>query len=77
MINEHDTVVLLKEFPEHGLTTGDVGVVIHCYREGKGFEVEFVTAGGNTVSVLTLVKKDIRLIHSQEILHVRELAEIA
>lgn len=77
MINEHDTVVLLKDFPEHGLANGDIGVVVHCYNGGKGFEVEFVTAGGETIAVLTLVKEDLRLIHPQEILHVREFAVTA
>ena len=74
MIIEHDIVVLSNDIPEHGLTKGDVGTVVHCYDEQKGFEVEFVTAGGVTIAVLTLTKENIRPIHSQEILHARELS---
>ena len=74
MIIEHDIVVLSMDIPEHGLTKGDVGVVVHCYDEQKGFEVEFVTAGGATIAVLTLTKENIRPIHAQEILHARELS---
>ncbi len=74
MIIEHDIVVLSMDIPEHGLTKGDVGAVVHCYDEQKGFEVEFVTAGGTTIAVLTLTKENIRPIHAQEILHARELS---
>ena len=45
MIIEHDIVVLSNDIPEHGLTKGDVGTVVHCYDEQKGFEVEFVQQG--------------------------------
>ncbi|MCD6333879.1 MAG: DUF4926 domain-containing protein [Candidatus Latescibacteria bacterium] len=32
----------------------DVRAVVHSYREGAAFEVEFVTAKGSTVALLTL-----------------------
>jgi len=38
--------------------------------------VEFVTADGKTLAVLTLTSKDIRLMKNREILHVREIAEV-
>jgi hypothetical protein len=53
---------------------GDVGAVVHMYAEGKAYEVEFVTAEGKTVAVLTLTPEDIRPMRSGEILHARELA---
>jgi len=56
---------------------GDIGAVVHCYADGNIFEVEFVTAGGRTIAVLTLSLDDIRLISSTEILHVREVARQA
>jgi hypothetical protein len=37
-------------------------------------EVEFVTAGGKTVAVLTLDSVDVRPMQTGQILHVRELA---
>ncbi len=74
MIREFDTVALTRDLPEHGLTAGDVGAVVHRYPDGKGFEVEFVTAAGQTVAVATLEPQDIRPLVGREILHVRELA---
>ncbi len=74
MIRELDTVVLTRDVPEPGLKKGDVGAVVHRYAEGRAFEVEFVTAEGKTVAVLTLTEADIRPMRSGEILHARELA---
>jgi hypothetical protein len=74
MIKELDTVVLTHDVPQHALKKGDVGAVVHCYSGGKAFEVEFVTAQGKTVAVLTLSDADIRPMESQEILHARKLS---
>ena len=54
MFQELDTVVLLKNFQEYELVAGDTGTIVHSYQDGKAFEVEFVTADGSTVAVLTL-----------------------
>ena len=74
MIRELDTVVLIHDIDEYGLKQGDIGAVVHCYSDGKAFEVEFVTAEGRTIAVLTLTSSDIRLMSNREILHVREIA---
>jgi len=71
MIRELDSVVLTRDVVEHGLKEGDIGAVVHCYREGSDFEVEFVTADGKTIAVLTLGSSDIRTAQQGEILHVR------
>lgn len=76
MISELDLVVLTHDFKDHNLKTGDVGAVVHCYDDNLGYEVEFVTAEGKTVAVLTLTAADIRPISHAEILHVREVAPI-
>ncbi|WP_448595806.1 DUF4926 domain-containing protein [Thermoflexus hugenholtzii] len=73
MIRELDSVVLMRDLPEHGLRAGDVGVVVHVYGEGIGFEVEFVTGDGKTVAVVTLSRDEVRPIGKEEILHVRTL----
>lgn len=73
MIKELDSVVLTRDFAQQGLRQGDVGAVVHCYSNTGGFEVEFVTAEGRTVSVLTLAESDIRPMRKSEILHVRDL----
>lgn len=38
MIKEHDRVVFLKDVSEEGLKAGDVGTVVHVYRQGESFE---------------------------------------
>ena len=73
MIKEHDRVVLRKEIPEQGLKTGDVGTVVHVYKKGGAFEVEFVTLDGETVAIATLVASQIRPVQRKEITHARLL----
>jgi hypothetical protein len=77
MINELDMVVLTNDLSAHGLQKGDVGAVIHVYGEGEAYEVEFVTAEGRTVAVLTLTTSDVRPMAAREILHVREVEPLA
>ncbi|MBI2940689.1 MAG: DUF4926 domain-containing protein [Chloroflexi bacterium] len=74
MMRELDTVVLTRDIPEHGLKQGDIGTVVHVYRDGAAHEVEFVTAEGRTVALLTLTRADTRPMSSTEILHVRDYA---
>lgn len=66
-----DTVVLTKNIGRYGLKKGDVGTIVHIYDEGKAVEVEFITAKGKTVAVLTLEATDIRSMARNEILHAR------
>lgn len=72
-MNEHDTVVLTRSYPEHGLQAGDVGAIVHVYDAGKAFEVEFVTGSGSTLAVVTLEADDVRPVATSEILHVRDV----
>ncbi len=74
-MRELDTVVLARDVEQHGLRQGDIGAVVHRYREGEAFEVEFVTGEGQTVAVLTLSRSDVRPMDGREILHVRALAK--
>jgi hypothetical protein len=74
-MKELDLVVLTHDLPEHGLLEGDLGTIVHGYMDGQAWEVEFVTAEGRTVAVLTLTRADIRPMGSHEILHVRELSQ--
>ena len=73
MIHELDLITLARDIPEHGLQSADVGTVVHCYQDGEAFEVEFVTAAGDTIAVLTLDAADIHPMQGKQILHVREL----
>ena len=73
MIRALDTVVLTRDLSEHHLAEGDIGAVVHRYPGGAAFEVEFVTAGGDTVAVPTLTARDVRPPRDREILHARQL----
>jgi len=73
MIRELDTVALTRNLPEHGLTAGDVGAVVHAYPNKTAFEVEFVTEAGETVALVTLTANEIRPLVGREILHARSL----
>ena len=72
-MNELDTVVLTHDIKDYGLKEGDMGAVVQIYGDGKAFEVEFVTADGKTIALLTLEPSDIRKVARNEILHAREI----
>lgn len=74
MIKEHDTVVLVTAVPGERLLPGDVGAVVHVYRDGQAFEVEFMTLEGKTAAVITLEASQVRTVGQREIAHARELA---
>ncbi len=74
MLQELDTVVLLKNIEEYSLVKGDTGKIVHRYQNGQAFEVEFVQADGSTIALLALTVNDVRPMHRGEILHARELA---
>lgn len=73
MIKEHDRVALTVAVPEEGLEPGDVGTVVHIYRDGRAYEVEFVTLDGHTAAVVTLEGSHVRPVSRREITHAREL----
>ena len=73
MIKEHDRVVLTIAVPEERLEPGDVGTVVHIYRDGQAFEVEFVALDGHTAAVTTVEASQVRPVSSGEITHAREL----
>jgi hypothetical protein len=73
MIKEHDCIVLTQELSAEGLIAGDLGTVVHVHPGGAGYEVEFMTLTGGTVSVVTLLPEQLRAIGRRDIAHVREL----
>ena len=74
MIREMDLVVLTIDLPQHKLRRGDVGTVVLVHESGAGYEVEFATFSGETVSVVTLPASSVRPVGQREIDHVREVA---
>jgi hypothetical protein len=74
MIREHERVVLTASVPGKGLEVGDVGTVLHIYKDGEAFEVEFTTLDGHTVAVATVEASQVRPVTGSEITHARHLA---
>jgi hypothetical protein len=73
MIKEHDRIVLKTAIAAEGLEAGDVGTVVHVYRDGLAYEVEFTTLNGDTAAVVTVEVAQVRPVHKREITHAREL----
>jgi hypothetical protein len=67
-----DRVVLKQDLPDHDLKAGDLGTVVETYAP-DGVEVEFMTASGETVAVLTLKEEDVRVPGEGEMVSVRPL----
>ena len=76
MIQLLDTVVLTTELPQFGLKPGDVGTVVLVHRSAAGYEVEFVTLAGETITVVSLSASQVRPIAPREIAHVRAVGKV-
>jgi len=68
-----DTVVLDRNLTEYGLRRGDLGAVVQVY-EPDGLEVEFVTASGKTLALVTLNVRDVRPVQDSDLIAVRSVA---
>jgi hypothetical protein len=71
MLEERQRVILTVPVPADGLEPGDVGTVVHVYRDGEAYEVEFLTLGGQTAAVVTLEASQVRPVSQGEITHAR------
>ena len=74
MIREHERVFLTSAVPAEALEASGVGTVVHIYRDGQAYEVEFTTLEGKTAAVVTLEAFQVRPVGKREITHARELA---
>ena len=57
MIQELDSVVLTEDIPDLKPAKGDIGTVVSVHENGEGYEVEFITLGGDTIAVTTLFSR--------------------
>lgn len=71
-----DTVVLLRDLPNHSLRVGDLGAIVEIY-EPDGLEVEFVTASGRIGALVALKTEDVRPIVDTNLVTMRSLARSA
>ena len=51
-----------------------MGTVVHIYKDGQAYEVEFLTLDGHTAAVVTLDASYVRPVSSRDITHTRELS---
>ena len=73
MIKEHERIVLKNDIPAEGLRAGDAGTVVHVYRDGLAYKVEFTTLAGETAAVETVEAPQVRAVYQREFTHAREL----
>jgi len=71
-LRELDRAALRTDLPAYGLIAGDVGTVVFVHADGAAYEVEFMTADGDTVAVETLTAKQVEPVAGAYILHVRK-----
>lgn len=71
-------VVLTRDLPEQGLRAGDVGVIVEHYparaETPEGYELEFFSATGQTIAVVSVPATAVREANPHEVLSVREVA---
>lgn len=67
-----ETVVLIRDIPEHGLRRGDLGAIVETYAP-NGLDVEFVTASGRRQALVTLTEHDVRPVEDHDLIAARSL----
>lgn len=72
-MQELERVALTKDLPEHGLKAGDIGMIVHIYNDHKGYEVEFVTLGGELIALVSVYPSQIRPLEQDEIASARRV----
>jgi hypothetical protein len=77
-LNLFQRAVLTRDLPEEGLRAGDVGVIVEHYPPRgdtpEGYELEFFTAAGQTIAVVSVPAAAVREASAHEVLSVREMA---
>lgn len=70
-MQELERVALTQDLPEHGLKTGDIGMIVHVYGDYKGYEIEFVTLNGELLALVSVYPSQIRQLENNEIASAR------
>jgi hypothetical protein len=72
-------VALKTDQPKHGLRRGDVATVVEHHsgrpEQEPGYSLEVFNAVGETIAVITVRESEVEPLTSNELLHVRPLAE--
>jgi hypothetical protein len=77
MIAEHDRIVLTGDVPQEDLRAGAVGTVVFVHGGGEAYEVEFLSPGGGTAAVATVLAEQARPVSPSDTPHARPLAAVA
>lgn len=67
---------MTSDIRDEGLMAGDVGTIVHVYRNGEAFEVEFLALDGNTAAIATVSQSQVRSINNRDITHARQMRAI-
>ncbi|MCH7802361.1 MAG: DUF4926 domain-containing protein [Chloroflexi bacterium] len=73
MYKDHDRIVLTSDIGDEGLMAGDVGTIVHVYRNGEAFEVEFLALDGDTAAIATVNRSQVRSVTNRDITHARRM----
>lgn len=74
-----ERAVLTEDIPSESLRAGDVGVVVEHYpadtETPEGYELEFLSARGDTVVVVSVPATAVRPVGERELLAVRSFGQ--
>ena len=74
-------VSLAEDFPQHGLSSGDLATIVEIHEGGPGLEtgysLEVFNAVGETIVVMVVEESKICPVKRNEILHVRQLDQVS
>ncbi|MCL1853868.1 MAG: DUF4926 domain-containing protein [Peptococcaceae bacterium] len=57
---ELETVKTLKDFPDEGITRGDIGTIVMAFTiPNEAYEVEFVNSDGTTRAMFAIIPDDL------------------
>jgi hypothetical protein len=71
-LQEFELAALRQDLPAYGLIAGDIGTVVFVHADGEAYEIEFMTADGNTLAVETLLAEQVESVSGGLILHARK-----
>ncbi len=74
MLKEHGQIVLTADvFGDEGeeLKSGDVGTIIHIHPDEEALVVEFMSLGGDTVAITTVLPSQARPLTNSDLTHAR------
>lgn len=75
-MHEFERVALTHDLPRHGLSAGNVGMIVHVFGDHKGYAVEFVTFSSDLVALASVYSQQIRPLQNDEIASARRVKTV-